>query len=165
MKNSTTTTDITIFPRLSNIDRQWKGKVITLNIWPQSTCTRKRLQSNNAKKKKEKNEQTKNPWLSWSGGLQVNLTLLHNPCSEFPEGFQVFSSLQGQKEGELKLRTGQEVWVWINSKREGDPACCGGYLATGEPSRGEMTQAGREDSHTDPETWFYSLRNRRRLGD
>ena len=102
MKNPTTTTNITIFPRLSNTDKQWKEKVITLNTCPQSTCTRKRLQTNNAKKKKNKPPKTHD--CLGVVGSQENLTLLHNPCSEFLEGFQVFSSLQGQKEGELKLR-------------------------------------------------------------
>lgn len=112
MKNPTTT-NITIFPRLSNTDRQWKEKVITLNTRPQSTCTRKRLQSNNAKKK---HKTPKTHDCLRVVGSQENLTLLHNPCSEFLEGFQVFSSLQGQKEGELKLRAGQEVWAGLTPR-------------------------------------------------
>ena len=65
--------------------------------------TWKRLQTNNAKKKKQT---PKTHDCLGVVGSQENLTLLHNPCSEFLEGFQVFSSLQGQNEGELKSRAG-----------------------------------------------------------
>lgn len=55
----------------------------------------KRLHNNSAKKKKM--------WLSWSGGVTSELDSSLHFSSEFLEGFQIISSLQGQKEGELAL--------------------------------------------------------------
>lgn len=42
-------------------------------------------------------------WLSWSGGVTSELDSSLHFSSEFLEGFQIISSLQGQKEGELAL--------------------------------------------------------------